>query len=72
MQDGSAVFGATGLLEYHETGSPLHLSFELKGHHVDFDGEDFLGIDLDRGGRLRRFTAGKINSLKIDGTLVRP
>lgn len=64
FQDGSAIFTTNGL---KNVGNRLKVDTAVHGHRVEFEGEDFLAIDLAEDGEIQRFAAGKCDSLKIDG-----
>ena len=67
-QDGSVIFTAPGVMQ---RGNPLHVDCEVKGHRVCFEGEDFLCLDLDEEGRVKRYTCGTADFLSIDGKIVK-
>lgn len=66
-QDGSVIFTAPGVMP---RGNPLQVDCEVKGHRVCFEGEDFLCLELDDEGQLRRFACGTAEFLSIDGKAV--
>lgn len=63
-QDGSVVFTAQGL---KCKGNRLIVDSVIKGHRVEFEGEDYLGIDLGWDGRVKRVCAGRTDYLRVDG-----
>ena len=66
-QDGSVIFTTEGL---KNIGNKLKIDVDIKGHRVKFAGEDFMAIDIDEGGKVKRFAAGNCDLLKINGTNV--
>jgi hypothetical protein len=66
-QDGSVIFTAPGVMQ---RGNPLHVDCEIKGHRVCFEGEDFLCLDLDDDGQVKRYACGSADFLSIDGKIV--
>ena len=66
-QDGSSIFTTKGL---KNVGNKLSLDTVLNGHRIQFEGEDFMVIDIDESGKSNRFAAGKCNLLKINGLIV--
>ena len=63
-QDGSVIFTAPGVMQ---RGNPLHVDCEIKGHRVCFDGEDFLCLELDEEGHVKRYSYGSKDLLSVDG-----
>jgi hypothetical protein len=63
-QDGSVIFTAPGIMQ---RGNPLHVDCEIKGHRVCFEGEDFLFLDIDKEGQVKRYACGSADFLSIDG-----
>lgn len=64
-QDGSVVFTATGILP---SGNPIYVDCDVKGHRITFEGEDFLYLDMDEDGRVKRWLSGKGQDLRVDGS----
>lgn len=65
-QDGSVIFTAPGVMQ---RGNPLHVDCEVKGHRVCFEGEDFLFLDLNNEGQIKRYACGSKEFLSIDGEI---
>ncbi len=63
-QDGSAIFTTNGL---KNKGNKLKVDEIIKGHRVQFEGEDFMAIELDDNGALKRFKAVNTKYLRVDG-----
>ena len=61
MEDGSVVFTAEGL---KSVGNPLVLNGVYEGHHVRFEGEDFLAL---RFGDEMQAAYGAATALSVDG-----
>lgn len=66
-QDGSAIFTTNGL---KNVGNELKVDVVVNGHRIEFEGKDFMAIDIDGRGKTQRFSSGKCNSLKVGGKIV--
>lgn len=62
-QDRSAIFTTNGL---KNTGNILKVNEIVNGHRVEFVGDDFMAIDIDKNGAIKKFSAGRCNLLRID------
>jgi hypothetical protein len=62
FEDGSVIFTTDGA---ENIGNPLTVSYDLDGHKVEFEGEDFLAIRLADGKPDFRFGTAEV--LTMDG-----
>jgi len=74
LQDGSAIFTAAGIIpddEIKNIGNVFTVNTTVKGQVLNFTGEDFLFIDIDNQGNVKKYSAGKITELKVNGKSVK-
>lgn len=63
-KDGSVIFTADG---DRNIGNSLKVREFIHGHLVEFQGEDYLALELDETGRVKRYVSGKCKVLQVDG-----